>query len=420
MSEWQEYTLGDIVDIKHGYAFKGEFFSETPTTDILVTPGNFKIGGGFKSDKLKYYNGEIPDGFVLSHEDIIVTMTDLSKQADTLGYSAKVPIDSSKVFLHNQRIGLLIFKDKSFDKDFIYWLMRAEHYQKFVAGSATGATVKHSSPSRIRAFKFKAPTSNSLRKKIAKILSNYDDLIENNLKRIKLLEESARLTYEEWFLRFRIDGKKLDIDTATGLPFEWEVRKISDFVDTASGGTPSRRKPEEFYKDGTIPWVKTKELKNFMIIDADEHITEQGLKKSSAKMFPANTVLLAMYGNTIGEVTFSTFPTSTNQACCAFLVKDKAYLSYFIHQYLLKNKQKILGYRMGAAQENISQQIIKSIEIEIPSESLLQLFGKRLSEKYNLIKSLHTQNQLLKEARDILLPRLMTGMIDTDNMDIAV
>jgi type I restriction enzyme S subunit len=75
---------------------------------------------------------------------------------------------------------------------------------------------------------------------------------------------------------------------------------------------------------------------------------------------------------------------------------------------------------MGAAQENISQQIIKSIEIEIPSESLLQLFGKRLSEKYNLIKSLHTQNQLLKEARDILLPRLMTGMIDTDNMDIAV
>ena len=75
---------------------------------------------------------------------------------------------------------------------------------------------------------------------------------------------------------------------------------------------------------------------------------------------------------------------------------------------------------MGAAQENISQQIIKSIEIEIPSESLLQLFGERLSKKFNLIKSLQTQNQLLKEARDILLPRLMTGMIDTDDMDIAV
>ena len=203
---------------------------------------------------------------------------------------------------------------------------------------ANGTKMPRGNKQSIPKYKINLPPLPT-QKKIAKILSNYDDLIENNLKRIKLLEESARLTYEEWFLRFRIDGKKLDIDPESGLPFGWEVRKISDFVDTASGGTPSRRKPEEFYKDGTIPWVKTKELKNFMIIDADEHITEQGLKKSYAKMFPANTVLLAMYGNTIGEVTFSIFPTSTNQACCAFLVKEKAYLSYFIHQYLLKNKQ---------------------------------------------------------------------------------
>jgi len=408
MSEWQEYTLGDIVDIKHGYAFKGEFFSETPTTDILVTPGNFKIGGGFKSDKLKYYNGEIPDGFVLSHEDIIVTMTDLSKQADTLGYSAKVPIDSSKVFLHNQRIGLLIFKDKSFDKDFIYWLMRAEHYQKFVAGSATGATVKHSSPSRIRAFKFKAPTSNSLRKKIAKILSNYDDLIENNLKRIKLLEESARLTYEEWFLRFRIDGKKLDIDPDTGLPFGWEKVKLKSFCILTMGQSPKSK----FYN-------QTCEGLPF-----HQGVTNYGFR------FPSNTTW-STEGSRIseeGDILFSVrAPVGRLNVSIEKIILGRGLasirqindLNSFLF-YQLQNiffEDNLMG--SGAIFDSVTKRDVEDIEL-IYSKNISEKFNTLTSTIDNEIKNLTNQNKFLKEARDILLPRLMTGMIDTDNMDIAV
>ena len=408
MSEWQEYTLGVIVDIKHGYAFKGEFFSETPTTDILVTPGNFKIGGGFKSDKLKYYNGEIPDGFVLSHEDIIVTMTDLSKQADTLGYSAKVPIDSSKVFLHNQRIGLLIFKDKSFDKDFIYWLMRAEHYQKFVAGSATGATVKHSSPSRIRAFKFKAPTSNSLRKKIAKILSNYDDLIENNLKRIKLLEESARLTYEEWFLRFRIDGKKLDIDPDTGLPFGWEKVKLKSFCILTMGQSPKSK----FYN-------QTCEGLPF-----HQGVTNYGFR------FPSNTTW-STEGSRIseeGDILFSVrAPVGRLNVSIEKIILGRGLasirqindLNSFLF-YQLQNiffEDNLMG--SGAIFDSVTKRDVEDIEL-IYSKNISEKFNTLTSTIDNEIKNLTNQNKFLKEARDILLPRLMTGMIDTDNMDIAV
>jgi len=408
MSEWQEYTLGDIVDIKHGYAFKGEFFSETPTTDILVTPGNFKIGGGFKSDKLKYYNGEIPDGFVLSHEDIIVTMTDLSKQADTLGYSAKVPIDSSKVFLHNQRIGLLIFKDKSFDKDFIYWLMRAEHYQKFVAGSATGATVKHSSPSRIRAFKFKAPTSNSLRKKIAKILSNYDDLIENNLKRIKLLEESARLTYEEWFLRFRIDGKKLDIDPDTGLPFGWEKVKLKSFCILTMGQSPKSK----FYN-------QTCEGLPF-----HQGVTNYGFR------FPSNTTW-STEGSRIseeGDILFSVrAPVGRLNVSIEKIILGRGLasirqindLNSFLF-YQLQNiffEDNLMG--SGAIFDSVTKRDVEDIEL-IYSKNISEKFNTLTSTIDNEIKNLTNQNKFLKEARDILLPRLMTGMIDTNDMSIAV
>src|SRR3990172_13099756 len=103
--EWRSVQLGELADIKHGFAFDGQFFVDQPTTDVLVTPGNFAIGGGFKLDKPKYYSGPVPDEFVLHAGDLVVTMTDLSKAADTLGYGAIVPAHPRLRFLHNQRVG---------------------------------------------------------------------------------------------------------------------------------------------------------------------------------------------------------------------------------------------------------------------------------------------------------------------------
>jgi len=343
-------------------------------------------------------------------------MTDLSKMADTLGYAAKIPKSSSKRYLHNQRIGLVEIKNNSIDKGYLYWLLRCEHYQKFVTGSATGATVKHTSPSKIYSFKFKAPHARITQQKIAAILSAYDDLIENNLQRIKLLEEMAQITYEEWFVRMKFPGHEpTPIDPETDLPEEWKIDQIENHFKTESGGTPSRTHPE-YFNNGNICWIKTQELRNNIILSSLEKISEVGMKNSSAKIFPSKTVLLAMYGNTIGETGFLMIPAATNQACCAFLT-DECH-AYYIHQYLIKHKQQILNYRMGAAQENISQQIIKKIKILIPTNSILKKHGVIASHIYRGIGSIMSQNILLKEARDILLPRLMTGMIDVDKIEL--
>src|SRR5690242_5162290 len=110
MDGWKPYKLGDLVEIKHGFAFKGEFFSDVPSANVLLTPGNFNIGGGFKSDKFKYYVGEVDDDYVLKKNDLIVTMTDFSKAGDTLGFAAKVPEQVRVKYLHNQRLGLIQFK----------------------------------------------------------------------------------------------------------------------------------------------------------------------------------------------------------------------------------------------------------------------------------------------------------------------
>ncbi len=144
MGEWKEYRLGEIFKVKHGFAFRGEYISIESNNNVLVTPGNFHVGGGFKYDKFKYYrSSDFPQDYILSTGDIVITMTDLSKESDTLGFAAKIPISTNQKFLHNQRIGLLQFKRNDFDRDFIYWILRTREYQSYIVGSASGTSVMH-------------------------------------------------------------------------------------------------------------------------------------------------------------------------------------------------------------------------------------------------------------------------------------
>lgn len=147
---WRRGKIGDVVSIKHGYAFKGEFFSDFETENILLTPGNFKVGGGFNYQKTKFYNGPVPQPYICEFHDLIVTMTDLSKASDTLGYPAFVPNIYKKKLLHNQRIGKLIFSNnEDYHKSWLYFVMRQNEYRHYIIGSATGSTVKHTSPTKI-------------------------------------------------------------------------------------------------------------------------------------------------------------------------------------------------------------------------------------------------------------------------------
>lgn len=141
--------LSDFIKIKHGYAFKGDYISTEDNGIVLVTPGNFCIGGGFKESKCKYFIAEYPEDYVLQPDSLIVTMTDLSKEADTLGFGALVPRSSKRVYLHNQRIGLVEPLNDELPISFLYWYMRSYEYHMKIVGSASGSTVKHTSPGRI-------------------------------------------------------------------------------------------------------------------------------------------------------------------------------------------------------------------------------------------------------------------------------
>ena len=184
--EYKKIPLSDIIDIKHGFAFKGEYITSNENRNILLTPGNFKIGGGFKSDTYKYYDGEFSDEFVLKANDIIVTMTDLSVKSDTIGYPAFIPNIKNKKFLHNQRLGKVILKMDDISQ-FIYWTMRSLKYRQEILAGITGTTVKHTSPSKI--LEYKVPFCNDV-----SILKKFDIIcnkIQNNIN--LLINESIIL-----------------------------------------------------------------------------------------------------------------------------------------------------------------------------------------------------------------------------------
>ena len=249
--EWREVTLGDIIDIKHGFAFKGHFILDEPRGDVLLTPGNFARGGGFKGDKFKYYDGSVLEEFVLREGDLLVTMTDLSKQSDTLGYPAFVPVcTDSRRYLHNQRLGKIsLNKTAKVDTRYIYYVMCGREYRHEVLASATGTTVKHTSPDRIKRFRFPLPPLPEQRS-IAHILGTLDDKIELNRRMNETLEAMARALFKSWFVDFDPVRAKMAgrdpglpqhlanlfpdrlVDSELGeFPEGWEVKTLPEMIE---------------------------------------------------------------------------------------------------------------------------------------------------------------------------------------------
>ncbi|MGB3675560.1 MAG: restriction endonuclease subunit S, partial [Candidatus Nanopelagicales bacterium] len=227
--DWKTRELGAGMRVKHGFGFKGEYFSDSGEL-IVLTPGNFLEEGGFKlKSKEKFYDGPVPDGYLLGRGDVVVAMTEQSK--GLLGSTATLPSDDT--FLHNQRLGLLQITDPTLlDLRFCYHALNAPTARNQIQATATGSKVRHTAPERIESVRLPLPPLGHQRK-IAVALDSIELLIENNRRRIELLEEMARLLYREWFVHFRFPGHE-DVelvDSELGpIPEGWVVARFSGLV----------------------------------------------------------------------------------------------------------------------------------------------------------------------------------------------
>jgi type I restriction enzyme, S subunit len=168
------------------------------------------------------------------------------------------------------------------------------------------------------------------------------------------------------------------------IPANWRWVKLGDICQTTSGGTPLRGTRD--YYGGNIPWVKSGELNDGFIDSTEETLTELGLQNSSAKLFTAGTLLIALYGATVGRLGILNMDAATNQAVCAIFASDEIDRNFLFH-YLLSKRDELIDISFGGAQPNISQEIIRSIEIPLPPLDEQRRIASRLNEQLAAVES---------------------------------
>ena len=398
-------VLGDYIKVKHGYAFKGEFFSTDDNGVVLITPGNFAIGGGFKQDKCKFFTSLFPRDYVLHEDDLIVTMTDLSKNIDTLGYSALIP-NSNRIYLHNQRIGLVQFLSDKLDKHYLYWFMRTKFYQKTIAGTSSGSTVHHTSPDRICAVEINPPDIVE-QIKIANILDNIENKIANNHKINKNLLEQALAIYKDWFCNYALsDGI---------LPENWKITTIDAISSLVTRGIAPK------YDDSSDQIVLNQKCIRDHTINIS--LSRRHLpKKINEKWISKGDLLINSTGTgTLGRVAqvwFEANNMTVDSHVTIVRPKDPILQSY-IGFWGLSHESEIEAQHTGSTgQTELPRDRVKAMELPLPDEDTLSKFNELVIPMTSTVISNQEENARLSQLRDALLPKLMSGELDVSDIDL--
>jgi len=280
------------------------------------------------------------------------------------------------------------------DNTFLYYALFNKGIQGHYNGYMTGAAIKHLTGESLAKVRVSIPPIET-QQKIAAILSAYDDLIENNLQRIKLLEDMAQITYEEWFVRMKFPGHEhTPIDPETGLPEGWRKGKVIDLFELQRGFDL----PVQNRVNGDVPILASTGIIDFHAV---------------AKV--AGPCVVTGRSGTIGNVSYiqkDFWPLNTTLWVKKFHGCGSAFAYFFLKIFHL---ERMSG---GAAVPSLDRKVVHSQHIIIPSVFLMQKYELDISPSFSLIEDLRNQNLLLKEARDILLPRLMTGMIDVETIEL--
>jgi len=328
----------------------------------------------------------------------------------------------------NQQINSVIVDNTRHDPFFTFYLLqsRVEHL-KSIAGGAATPIINKTAFSEIEVSVPPLP----MQRRIAGMLSAYDELMENSQRRIRILEAMARALYREWFVHFRFPGHdgnsspsgrgkgegrtQLVTSPLGDIPKGWEVKPLSALCSRMeSGGTPKRKSPE-YWVDGSIDWFKTGELWDGFLFGSEEKITELCQRESNARIFEPGTILMAIYGSpTVGRLGIVTRPSSCNQAALGLVADKKQISQTFLYFVLLSLRDHFNGLAQGAAQQNISKEKVANALALVPPPELVAAFDRLAEPTFGQIQTLQRQVQNLRRTRDLLLPRLLSGQVELE------
>lgn len=379
MSEWKKVKLGDILQVK-----KGDYITKKEAREGIYP---VILGGKEPAYFIDKYN----------HTGKAIV---ISRSGASAGY---VSFWNEPIFVTD---GFLIEPKGELTYEFLFYALKSK--QAFLHKSQKGAAIPHVTPFLIGDIDFFLPNSTT-QHRIATILSRYDSLIENYQKQIKLLEEAAQRLYKEWFVDLHFPGHETT-KIVDGMPEGWEMKTAQEFFIMSIGKTPPRAEKEWFTMCATdVPWVSISDMKDVMFVnETNEHLTKEACEKFNVKIVPEGTILLS-FKLTVGRVSIADIPVCTNEAI-AHLRKGGTNWREYTLLYLRDYHYDSLGNTSGISKA-VNSTIIKNMPFLMPSEDVLNNFSDKIAPTFNNIKNLSFQIRLLTEARDRLLPKLMSGEI---------
>jgi type I restriction enzyme, S subunit len=374
---WDSKLLGEVVDLTQGFCINKK------SNHLVVDEGIplLRITDMINSQQKIFISPEIPKKFIANKDDIIFTRTG----------QVGLVFRNQYGIIHNNCFTVSPLNEE-LSKDYLYWFLRSEETITKAKGLAAGAAQPDLNHGAFKSISITYPKSLKTQKRTADILSAYDDLIENNLKRIKLLEQAAQNIYKEWFVNLRFPGhKNTSINEETGLPVGWEEKALGEFTEIKKGKNITK----STIKEGNVP------------------VVAGGLKpayyhNTSNTSNPVITVSAS--GANAGYVNM--YLEDIWASDCSYIDSNLSDSVFFIHNLLSNQQELIFGMQRGAAQPHVYPKDLKRAEFVIPDKGLIQKFEEQVSAQYDMKRVLLNQNQKLKTARDILLPRLMNRTIE--------
>jgi type I restriction enzyme S subunit len=392
---WRECVLGSCIDIKHGFPFQGEFFTREPTNFVVLTPGNFHIDKKlyFGKNTNYYTRDDAPTDYILENGDLLVVMTDLTKEMNILGNA--VILQSDKKVLHNQRIGkIIVLNKKQVDKKFLCYLLNSDLIRNHIKATASGSTVRHTSPNRILEVTVNLPPKNE-QEKIAKILSTWDEAIEKlekliAKKQIRLLGISQLL-------------KCLAQEEGDEFTFE-------ELFDIKIGGTPSRSKPEYWGLEtgNSHPWISISDLKSKYISRTSERISDLGVEKSNVKSIKSGTVIMS-FKLSIGRKAIVQVDSFTNEAIAAFEIIDPKKISNLYFYHALNWVRLDAEVDEAIKGKTLNKDKLKRLTLIVPSPERQSMIVEVFEVMDKEIEQLNLMLNSIKKQKQGFMQQLLTG-----------
>ncbi len=402
MSEWKKVRLGDIISIKSGLSYKSEFIGKGD--NLLLGMGCVSYKEQFLDSGVRPYSQDCDTKYLAAPGDLVLATR---QQSDYLPILAMPAIIPEKYRGKKIIIGTNLYRVENhsdIDNRFLFFVLKGLDYVNYIRGVKTGTTVQMVSKRNVEEYRFLCPP------KEAREYIVYDSLIENYQKQIKLLEEAAQRLYKEWFVDLHFPGHE-NTKIVNGVPEGWEKKKIAEVCDTIGGGTPST-KIASYYEGGTISWVTPTDItknNSLCLLSTEKKITKEGLSHSSAKMLPKEAILMTSRAS-VGYFGICDFEVCTNQGFISCVPFDKDFQMYLLYN-LMNRVEEIRIKAGGSTYLEINKSVFRNFDIICPVQSVTVVFQRKAHRFLERTRIVAKQIHLLTEARDRLLPKLMSGDI---------